>query len=929
MTVPQAVDITLTLSQDRNVVAPATPDIVSSDGENPFERRANEESLYFRPSHHHLDAPTLKRSTSISSISSYASSIPDTSKRPGNSTPDSDVSELALGESGAIAQNWFASGTLSAEGRWFKDEQGRICLLRGVNLCGHSKLPTVPNGSTYLSEGFFDHRNVSFIGRPFPLDEAAQHFARLKTWGLTFVRLLVPWEALEHAGPGIYDDEFIDYLIGIIEEMPKYGIKCFIDPHQDAWSRFSGGSGAPGWTFEVAGMDITNFKATGAAYVQNVHHQAGDPPQPMVWPTNYTKLASSTMFTLFWAGDVFAPNATYQNKNLKEYLQGKFIDCYKYLARRLQHLDAVMGFEMMNEPHQGYIGLKNLDQFDPITTLVFGDSPSALQSFALGDGISQEIEVWVKSWPYPTKKHTTKLLNSECERAWLDGHECVWRQHGVWDVDANGKPRALKHGYFLNHPQTGKKVDFYRDFYLPFINKYAEGIQSAKQDYFIFIEPLPNEMPPQYEATDHHKGIIYAPHWYDLKSLFTKSFDGLITHDVQGLSKGKNVISSTYFGLTGAKKNYTGQVKNIVQTGLRNVGQTPCVIGECGIPMDINDKKAFETGDYTHHSNFLDAVLCAMERNLVNFTLWNYNPLNDNTHGDHWNGEDFSIYSPLPKSKTISDTITTETKISKYSKNGTTNTKTTIKQKRTFQKLEIQTTLENTQIQSSNDSDNNESAESQLSPTSPTTPFDLTQVHFLDQSDGTDEDHHHHIGGRVLDAVLRPYAAKIAGEPESMVFNLKNLKFTLQFKNYSASTHPIYQAGNNDLAPPETEIFIPNYHYKQRYLDIRVSDGDWRYVKNRQTLYWRVKDWKTPGLIHTLRVSVVDPNKVTDEKAALNSREGMAEEIAKKNRNSHISHTSQLPLLLFGIIAVGVAVLVSQNIDLSFKIPSPLDWLVW
>ena len=32
--------------------------------------------------------------------------------------------------------------------------------------------------------------------------------------------------------------------------------------------------------------------------------------------------------------------------------------------------------------------------------------------------------------------------------------------------------------------------------------------------------------------------------------------------------------------------------------------------------------------------------------NLVHFTLWNYNPINDNFYGDHWNGEDFSIFSP-------------------------------------------------------------------------------------------------------------------------------------------------------------------------------------------------------------------------------------------------------------------------------------------
>jgi hypothetical protein len=59
---------------------------------------------------------------------------------------------------------------------------------------------------------------------------------------------------------------------------------------------------------------------------------------------------------------------------------------------------------------------------------------------------------------------------------------------------------------------------------------------SSKIDQWIaFLYNL--QPPPVWTADDHHEGIVYAPHWYDLKSLFTKTFDGYITHDVQGLSR--------------------------------------------------------------------------------------------------------------------------------------------------------------------------------------------------------------------------------------------------------------------------------------------------------------------------------------------------------------------------------------------------------
>ena len=100
----------------------------------------------------------------------------------------------------------------------FVDETGRTLMLRGVNLGGSSKVPVTPDGATFRSESFFDHHAISFIGRPFPLAEADEHFSRLRAWGLTFLRFLVTWEAIEHAGPGQYDDAYLDYIYAIIEK---------------------------------------------------------------------------------------------------------------------------------------------------------------------------------------------------------------------------------------------------------------------------------------------------------------------------------------------------------------------------------------------------------------------------------------------------------------------------------------------------------------------------------------------------------------------------------------------------------------------------------------------------------------------------------------------------------------------------------------
>jgi hypothetical protein len=56
------------------------------------------------------------------------------------------------------------------------------------------------------------------------------------------------------------------------------------------------------------------------------------------------------------------------------------------------------------------------------------------------------------------------------------------------------------------------------------------------------------------------------------------------------------------------------------------LGDIPCLISEIGIPFDMGDKVAFETGDYSDQYFAMDANHFALEGAGLNYTLWNYCP---------------------------------------------------------------------------------------------------------------------------------------------------------------------------------------------------------------------------------------------------------------------------------------------------------------
>ncbi|KAJ9474031.1 putative Ergosteryl-beta-glucosidase (putative) [Pseudozyma hubeiensis] len=745
-----------------------------------------------------------------------------------------DLSDAALGTSGLSIQN----------GR-FVDSFGRTVNLHGVNIAGSCKLPATPNGLSHLYEGFYEsHRVVSFVGRPFPLSEAPLHFARLRAWGLPLIRLLVTWESLSHKGPGIddVDTEYIDYLEKLFELMAEYGLKCFLCAHQDVWSRFSGGSGAPGWTFGVAGMDMHAFTETGAAYIHCVDEkQKREAAQSsgkgkskkeasgaFLWPSGYQKLAASTMATLFWAGDALAPKLTIKEGGkqvgIQTFLQESYIEAFGLLADRLAPMEAFLGFEPMNEPHRGLVNLHDFHSYNYSTDLHIGHFPSLIQALALGSGYKQQVKFYVKSWPVPTRVSHMATIDPEGKSCWLPASGssdtdlstpaglgmCIWRAHGVWEWDESKQvPVVLQYDYFeKDHRQgrEGQRIEWYRDCFAPFLARFTERINRKRPAALTFVEPIPNEfIPPwipareiedrtvaaQYKEAAYSQKyavrtlidtprpggearFVYAPHFYDLNVLFGKVHSWMSVN-VQALSRGGFPLTSLYFGPRGLKKNYLAQLQTIKDLAYASLGTVPMVIGEVGLPFDLNHKHAYRTGDYTKQHELMDALISAMEKLGLGFTLWNYNPDNRVEYGDGWNFEDFSIT------------------------NGDASSNTALKP---------------------------------------------------DFRNAGHEEDDLYKGGRVLDVIIRPYAVKVAGVQVYTEFDVETLFFEVYWKNFPHSS-----GSDRSLV---TEIFLPAYHYKNQRFSITTTDAETTFNAELQTLFVKHTDTR-PGVVHKLKIELEDP----------------------------------------------------------------------
>ena len=196
---------------------------------------------------------------------------------------------------------------LASDGTHLRDDHHRIALLRGINA---------------RVDGIFD---VTFTdGRtalePIPplVDADCQ---RMHELGLDFLRLPINWSALEPA-PGTFDDAYLDRVDAAVTCAANAGLYVMIDMHEDAYSKEIGEDGAPLWAIQPAPTMLLQGPLTDLT-ARRTSQQVND-----------------AFDTFFATGD---PSG----------LQADFFDALDHVATRFADTDAVIGFELYNEPPVG------------------------------------------------------------------------------------------------------------------------------------------------------------------------------------------------------------------------------------------------------------------------------------------------------------------------------------------------------------------------------------------------------------------------------------------------------------------------------------------------------------------------------------------------------------------------------------------------
>lgn len=256
-----------------------------------------------------------------------------------------------LTKASAVEQESSAEGRkgIWKGGSWFRDEEKRYVLFRGVNFGSRSKLPP------YLPIAPLDVHDISKLDLKNEIESVKSGLDLLKNLGFNIIRLLISWKAIEPRPNSNLEEllpegrKYLEYMKVIIDELYARNLYVILDFHQDIANEVYGGDGFPDW----------------AIAIDEEHEKPKAPTKPdKKWQFKYmiNKSLKETLKS-FWENDLTNLDEGLKNYPVRTHLEktiGQTVKFFKSLNGGLGH-PAIIAVEPFNEPHPSTIPKKEFE----------------------------------------------------------------------------------------------------------------------------------------------------------------------------------------------------------------------------------------------------------------------------------------------------------------------------------------------------------------------------------------------------------------------------------------------------------------------------------------------------------------------------------------------------------------------------------------
>jgi len=234
-------------------------------------------------------------------------------------------------------------------GSWFRDEDKRFVLFRGVNFGSRSKMPP------YLPIAPLDAHELSQLDLKKEIESVRSGLDLMKNLGFNIIRLLVSWKAIEPRPNPNLDEllpegrKYLEYMKEIIDELYARNLYVILDFHQDIANEVYGGDGFPDW----------------AVAIDEEHEKPKAPTKPdKKWQFKYmiNKSLKETLKS-FWVNDLTNLDEGLKNYPVRTHLEktiGQTVKFFKSLNGGLGH-PGILAVEPFNEPHPNTIPKKEFE----------------------------------------------------------------------------------------------------------------------------------------------------------------------------------------------------------------------------------------------------------------------------------------------------------------------------------------------------------------------------------------------------------------------------------------------------------------------------------------------------------------------------------------------------------------------------------------